>query len=271
LRFRRQTRVGVSAAERHRQRQPSVRKILVFQHVPFEPLGTINRMFKAAGFRIRYLNFDRRPDQTADIARYHGLVVLCGPMAADQTERFGHLNYERDAIGQAVDRGLPVLGICLGAQLIAAAIGGRTLRGRAPEYGWVDISPTRQGREDPLIGHMSSVEPIFQWHSDTFTLPHDAVHLAESETCSHQAFRYGDNVYGLQFHLEADRPLIKRWLETPHRPGEFGGPQPALDVRGVLAKTDRYLARTAELGEAVFGAFIDRFYGFTRRRAHGSR
>jgi GMP synthase (glutamine-hydrolysing) len=248
-----------------------MRKILVFQHVPFEPLGTINRMFKEAGFRIRYLNFDRRPEQRADVARYHGLVVLGGPMAADQTDRFAHLAYERMAIEEAIGRGVPVLGICLGAQLIAAAIGGRNLRGRAPEYGWIDVSPTAPGRADPLIGHLATPEPIFQWHSDTFTLPHEAVHLAVSDTCRYQAFRYGESVYGLQFHLEADRALIERWLKAPHRPGEFGGPRSALDVDAVLAETDRCLHRAARVGEAVFGAFIGRFYGFTRRRAHRSR
>jgi GMP synthase (glutamine-hydrolysing) len=248
-----------------------VRKILVFQHVPFEPLGTLDRLFKMAGFRIRYINFDRRPEQTADLSRYHGLVVLGGPMAADQTDRYAHLAYERAAIGAAIDLGLPVLGICLGAQLIAAAIGGRTLRARAPEYGWVNVSPTTQGIADPLLGHLKQNEPIFQWHSDTFTLPPEAVHLAESESCRYQAFRYGDQVYGLQFHLEADRSLISRWLDAPRRPGEIEGGRARYSREQVITETDQNVDRATELGSAVFGAFIERFYGFRRRRSHGSR
>lgn len=246
-----------------------MRKILVFQHVPFEPLGSLDRAFRQAGFRIRYLNFDRRPDDAAKLDRYHGLVVLGGPMAADRTDRYPHLAYECDAIADATERGLPVLGICLGAQLIARAIGGRTLRGRAPEHGWVAVSPTDMGRRDPLIGHVAPKEPIFQWHSDTFTLPPDAVHLAESRSCRYQAFRCGDSVYGLQFHLEANRPLIERWL-TAARHGS-GLPGGALDSAAVLAESDQRLPRAEALGDAVFGEFIRRFYGFRRRRMHASR
>jgi GMP synthase (glutamine-hydrolysing) len=245
-----------------------VRKILVFQHVPFEPLGSLDRAFKSAGFRIRYVNFDRRPDQTADLDRYHGLVILGGPMAADQTDRYPHLDYERDMIEGAIRLGLPLLGICLGAQLIASAIGGRTLRGGAPEFGWVQVEPTAAGKADPLIGKLQDGEPIFQWHADTFTLPADAVHLAQSENCRYQAFRYGDSAYGLQFHLEANRPLIERWLTNARRARTPGA---ALDPAAVLAQTDELLPRASALGEAVFAAFIDRFFGFRRRRAHRSR
>lgn len=248
-----------------------MRKLLVFQHVAFEPLGTLNQQFKEAGFRIRYVNFDREPHARIDPARYHGLVVLGGPMAADEVHRYPHLGYEKAVICNAVDLGLPVLGICLGAQLIAAAFGGKTLRRDAPEYGWVEVRPTAAGREDPLIGHFADAELVYQWHSDTFTLPHAAVHLAESDTCRLQAFRLYDHVYGFQFHLEADRPLIERWFDGAKRVGKLD----ALGIhprrRETMTASDRLLPRAAELGRAVFGGFIDRFYAFRRRRAHVSR
>lgn len=248
-----------------------MRKLLVFQHVPLEPLGTLNRQFKDAGFRIRYVNFDRMPDARVDPTRYHGLVVLGGPQAADQVDRYPHLAYEKEVIHHAVELGLPVLGICLGAQLIAAAFGGRTLRRAAPEFGFVDVRPTRAGRDDKLIRHFGESAPVYQWHSDTFTLPRDAAHLAESDGCAFQAFCLNDHVYGFQFHLEADRALIRRWVEASQRRGTLRDLGLLLDLDRTAADCDRLLPRSAELGRAVFGEFIDRFYSFRRRRAHVSR
>lgn len=248
-----------------------MRKLLVFQHVPLEPLGTLDRQFKDAGFRIRYVNFDRMPNARVDPARYHGLVVLGGPMAADDTDRYPNLNYEQDVIRRAQELGLPILGICLGAQLIAAAFGGKTRRGAAPEFGWVKVRPTDAGRDDRLIGHFSGPEPVYQWHADTFTLPRDAVHLAESDHCEFQAFRVNDHIYGFQFHLEADRSLIRRWVEAAERRGTLTKIGVRLDAERNMADSDRFLPRAATLGRSVFGEFIDRFYRFRRRRAHVSR
>jgi GMP synthase (glutamine-hydrolysing) len=248
-----------------------MRKLLVFQHVPFEPLGTLNAQFKEAGFRIRYANFDRKPGTEVTVSRYHGLVVLGGPMSADQADRHSHLEYEKDVIRTAVDRGLPVLGICLGAQLIAASFGGKTLRGKAPEFGWVDVEATPAGREDPLFAHFDGREKIFQWHADTFTLPHGFVQLADSANCAHQAFRLHEQVYGLQFHLEADRALIARWLSSAQHLKGRNGRELELNPSRVLAETDRFVPRAAKLARALFGEFIERFYSFRRRRMHGTR
>jgi len=248
-----------------------MRKLLVFQHVPLEPLGTLNQQFKDAGFRIRYVNFDRTPNARVELSRYHGLVVLGGPMAADQVDRYPHLIYEQEAIHRAVDLGLPVLGICLGAQLIAASFGGQTLHGVAPEFGWAEVSPTVAGQNDHLIKHFSNAEPVFQWHSDTFSLPQAAVHLAESGACRHQAFRLYDHVYGFQFHLEADRELIQRWVEAPQHIEMLTQLGVRLDYRETMADSRRLLPRAAELGRVVFGEFINRFYRFRRRHAHVSR
>lgn len=248
-----------------------MRKLLVFQHVPFEPLGTLTAQFKQAGFRIRYVNFDRQPMQQVDVARYHGLVILGGPMSADQTRLHPHLLYEQQAVREAVARQIPTLGICLGAQLIAAGLGGKTVRGEAVEYGWSEVTPTENAGDDPLFRHFEGTEKIYQWHTDTFTLPRDAVLLASSPACAHQAFRVGDSVYGLQFHLEADRALIERWLGTQ---SQLKGPEKQgvrIDAAESLRETDVYLPRATSLARLVFGAFIDRFYQHSRRRAHPSR
>jgi GMP synthase (glutamine-hydrolysing) len=239
--------------------------------VPFEPLGTLDRMFREAGFRIRYVNFHRFGDVRVPVERYHGLVVLGGPMAADQTDRYPHLAVEKDAIHRAVGLNMPVLGICLGAQLMAAALGGRTLRGKAVEYGWTRVTPTRHGAADPLFRHFDGGEPIFQWHSDTFTLPAEAVHLASSSACEYQAFRIGEYAYGFQFHLEADSALIRRWLGSRNSAADHGGVAAAIDADDVLLETSRYIPRASVLARSVFGEFIGRFFAVRRRRAQPSR
>jgi GMP synthase (glutamine-hydrolysing) len=112
----------------------------------------------------------------------------------------------------AMDR--PVLGICLGSQLLARAFGGENHLGTAPEFGWVDVSLTNAGRADPVLAALPQTFPIFQWHSDTFTLPEGAIHLAHSPTASHQAFRIGRATYGTQFHFEASRRVVQDWSDT---------------------------------------------------------
>jgi GMP synthase-like glutamine amidotransferase len=112
----------------------------------------------------------------------------------------------------AMDR--PVLGICLGSQILARAYGADNRLGTAPEFGWVDVSLTEAGRADPVLGQLPQTFPIFQWHSDTFTLPDGAVHLAHSPTAAHQAFRIGRATYGTQFHFEASRSVVRDWSNT---------------------------------------------------------
>src|SRR5262245_17436193 len=198
-----------------------MRRLLVFQHVSFEILGTLHPLLKARGFRIRYANFGRHPEAQPEVGRYNGLVVLGGPMNVDDLERHPHLAVEVDLIRQAIEQGLPVLGICLGAQLIAKALGAPVSANGGKEIGWYEVSPTPAAKEDPLFRDFDEVEKIFQWHSDTFELPAGAVPLATSRACRRQAFRYGANVYGFQFHLEVDEPLIERWLTVPEHCAEL--------------------------------------------------
>ncbi|MCC7257591.1 MAG: gamma-glutamyl-gamma-aminobutyrate hydrolase family protein [Gammaproteobacteria bacterium] len=248
-----------------------MRRILVFQHVPHEILGTLDPMMREAGFRIRYLNFSRQADALPTIDRYHGLVVLGGPMNCDQVERYPHLGAEADAIRAAVDRGLPVLGICLGAQLIARALGARVTRNPEREIGWYDVRPTPDGAADPLFGRFAATEKIFQWHGDTFEIPAGAAHLATSPSCTNQAFRYGENVYGLQFHLEVDEPLIRRWLHTPVMAREIDCLGPDFHPDRILADTRAHIARSLALGREVFGAYLHLFHSRQRRLTLSSR
>src|SRR3954462_10682838 len=118
-------------------------------------------------------------------------------MSVNQTADYPHLDTEMRLIEQALGKDLPVLGICLGAQLIAKTLGAAVFENKEKEIGWDDVSPTANATRDPLLTHVKTTEKIFQWHGDTFDLPTGALHLASSSRCEQQAFRYGENVYAL--------------------------------------------------------------------------
>lgn len=248
-----------------------MQRILVFQHVAHEILGTLDPLLRDAGFRIRYVNFSRQADERPEVDRYHGLVILGGPMNCDETARYPHLAIEVAAIRTAIERGMPVLGICLGAQLIARALGARVVPNEVKEIGWYDLTPTAEGMHDSLFRHFAATEKIFQWHGDTFEIPHGAVHLASSPTCRNQSFRFGDNVYGLQFHLEVDEALITRWLHTPVMSREIECLGAGFLPEQILQDTRRYMPRSLALGTAVFGEYIGRFHSRRRRVMLSSR
>ena len=246
-------------------------KLLVCQHVAYEILGTLDPLLREGGFRIRYVNFGRDPHAKPDLEGYGALVVLGGPMNVDQFDRYPHLDTEVRLIHDAMARRVPVLGICLGAQLIAKALGARVRRNHVKEIGWYDLTLTPHGKDDPVLGHLGGTEKIFQWHGDTFDIPPGAVHLASSESCANQAFRYGDNVYGFQFHLEVDEAVVKRWLEVPIHRREIESLNGAIDPEVIRHETPGYIGRSLELSERIFGSLIEIFGGRKRFVALPSR
>lgn len=236
-----------------------MRKLLVLQHAATEPLGVLDPLLREAGFRIRYVNFARDPFAQVDVSRYSGLVVLGGPMNVDQTDRFPHLLHEIEVIGAALAREIPTLGICLGAQLLAAALGAHVHPNPVREIGWYPLTLSAAASSDPLFKHLSSDAPVFQWHAYTFTEPRETVHLASTVSCANQAFRFRDFAYGLQFHLEVDAPLIERWLQHSqlrHELEPLGGERHACEVQ---AQTAVHLQRSQAQAAALFSAFIERF------------
>lgn len=231
-------------------------KVLVFQHVAAEPLGTLDPMLRQRGHRIRYVNFHRDPETKPMVDRYQALIVLGGPMMPDQTRDYPHLTTEMQCIEAALKQDMPVLGICLGAQLLAHALGAPMRPAKAWEIGWYDLAPTAQAAADPVMCGLTSSRPVFQWHGYTFDLPEDATHLARTELCENQAFRFGANAYGFQFHLELDERLIKRWLNLPAYLAELkrsGVPHDAETIRG---QTHILIGDSIALSKDVFGAFL---------------
>ena len=144
-----------------------------------------------------------------------GLVILGGPMGVYEEDRYPWLGVERRIARLAVERGLPVLGICLGAQLLASAFGARVHPGPTKEIGWAPLMLTREGLDDPVLEPLARASAVFHLHGDTFDLPAGAIHLARSAVYPLQAFRIGRRAYGLQFHLEFTLATVQAVLGDP--------------------------------------------------------
>ena len=241
-----------------------MKKLLVLQHVAHELLGTLNPLLKRAGFRIRYVNFARHPDAQPSLDGYDGLVVLGGPMSVNDADRLPHLTTEMKLIEESLRRNLPVLGVCLGAQLIARTLGAAVYPNHEKEIGWYDVSPTDHAVGDPLLTALKQNEKIFQWHGETFDIPKSTLHLAFSSLCANQAFRYGSNVYGFQFHLEVDEPMIHRWLRVAENRKEITALGGAIDRQRIHLETPTHIERLQQLSDQVFGEFI-KLFGFEKR------
>ena len=232
-------------------------RLMVFQHVAAEPLGTLHARIRARGHRIRFHNFQRHPDAQPNVERYHGLIVLGGPMNVMDQHLHPHLKTELLAIEAALRQDKPVLGICLGAQLLAHVLGAPVRRHCEQEIGWYDLITTSRGREDSVLGHLGEVAPVFQWHGCTYDLPSGAVQLARTESCEQQAFRFGTNAYGFQFHMEADEAMIERWLRLPAYREELAAASIGRDEESIRAVTMARMAAMRPLAELTFNRFLD--------------
>lgn len=246
-------------------------KILVFQHVPYEPLGTLDPLLKQAGFRIRYVNFGRDASLRPSLDKYAALIVLGGPMNADQIDNYPNLITEVEIIRDALARDMSILGICLGAQLLAKALGGRVMKNAVCEIGWHDVELTDHGVCDPVLAAFARRQRVFQWHEDGIELSQEATHLARSTASAVQAFRHGEHAYGLQFHLEANASLIERWLSVPEHQKVLVEERGHADADRIRRQVPEYIDALEALSRETFTRWIDRFELGSRRRLLPSR
>jgi GMP synthase (glutamine-hydrolysing) len=228
--------------------------LLAIQHVPWE--GP-HRILDACGgldvHTVKPLAGQALPDHD-DVA---GTVVMGGPMNVEEVDVHPELASEREWLAEAVRRELPVLGICLGAQLLARALGAEVRAGEGPELGYVPVEILVS--DDPVLGTLAPSTTVLHWHSDVFDLPEGAEHLARSERTEVQAFRQG-NAWGVLFHPESDFALLEAWLAVPemiHEAcvalGDDGAA--ALPVQAEAAETD-LLARTTP-GLEAFASLVE--------------
>lgn len=191
-----------------------INNILVLQHIACEPLGVFEKVLRKKKIAFRYLKLYRDSYKSVDIRRCGGLIILGGPMNVDETDKYPYLSWEIDLIKKAQDENLPILGICLGAQLIARANGAKVRKAAAREMGWHKVWLTPKGESDKVFSCFPKGFNAFQLHSDMFEIPKSGARLAESFECRNQAFRIKDNVYGLQFHLELTQEILSEWLKA---------------------------------------------------------
>lgn len=219
----------------------------VLQHAAHEGPGIVGDALDEAGRRYVVLRIDQG-DALPDGGSIAGLVVMGGPMGVHDFADHPWLVPERDLIETAVADGLPVLGVCLGAQQLAAALGAEVTRGPVAEVGAGRVELNGAGRRDPVLGPeygglAETALPCVHWHEDTFSMPRGAVHLAATPLYPHQAFRYGDRAYGFQFHVEVDRALAAAW--RPRLPA-------GVELDGA------HLAQVESVGRRVLRRFVDR-------------
>ncbi|MCK4377796.1 MAG: type 1 glutamine amidotransferase [Deltaproteobacteria bacterium] len=176
-------------------------KIHYFQHVPFEGLGSIATWAQNAGHQISVTRF-YAGEHPPPVNLIDWLIIMGGPMSVAKEERYPWLAAEKTFINQTIDQGKRVLGICLGAQLIASVLGADVYPNPQREIGWFPVYPTMEASKSPIANHLPNGLNVFHWHGDTFDLPKGAAHLMRSQACENQAFMVGDRILGFQFHLE---------------------------------------------------------------------
>lgn len=182
------------------------------------------------------------------VGEHDAIMVFGGGMHPDQDESHPWLVREVAFLRDALERGVPMLGVCLGSQLIARAAGAWVGPASAPEVGWLEVELTEAGRTDPVLSSLPGRADAFQWHSYTFGLPDGAAELARSPV-ARQAFALDGRAWGIQFHAEVTRPMIEAWVaEDPH--------ELPTTPEALLAATDVHIGRWNEQGRALCRAFL---------------
>lgn len=228
--------------------------VWVVRHVPHEGLGTIADSLERSNIPWNTIDAFAGPLPQFDPNSIAGLIVMGGPMNADEVDRFPFLGEEVRWLRQAVDAGLPVLGVCLGSQLLAKALGSRVYANGIKEIGWYEIELLPAAATDPLFQKIPQPTTVFQWHGDTFDLPAGAVQLARSTQCENQAFRFGQHAFGLQFHIEITDEIINDWLGQSDNCGELAGLD-YIDPAAIRRQTPDQLPPMQSLGRQVFDRF----------------
>jgi GMP synthase-like glutamine amidotransferase len=221
-----------------------------FQHVPYEGIGNIEPWLRAHGFEITSTHF-YKPSQLPDYKKINFLIVMGGPMSVNDESEFPWLVEEKQFIRNCIEAGKPVLGICLGSQLIASAMGARVYHNREREIGWFEV----QGIEPPdaYTFRFPSTFEVFHWHGDTFDLPKGAIRLAGSEATKNQAFQLGKSVIGIQFHPETTPGLLHEMIS--HSRGELITSRYIQSEKEILGiKPQQYQVIRSLMGEVL--AFV---------------
>lgn len=228
------------------RREPQV---LILQHVSVEGPGRVVEALESLGAAWEIRRVDLGAPVPITLAPFSGLVVMGGPMSVYESGEIPHIGEELRLIEEALRRQKPILGICLGSQLLAAALGARVYSSGRKEIGWFDVHLTEAGRSDPAFSRVAAPFRALHWHGDSFDLPSGAVSLARSALTEHQAFRAGRHALGLLFHLEATAAQVVAMADA------FSEELAAASVDRVelLKDSERFAPKIEPLASEVFG------------------
>ncbi len=233
-----------------------MKPILLVRHDPWETCGLAIPVLEAEGMELAPIEAWAPDAPWPSIDEVAGIVEFGGDMNVDDTDRLPSLAREREMAREAVERGIPFLGACLGAQILARALDHPVFRAHAKEIGFETLRPTAAASDDPILSAYEDGDMVFHWHEDTFDLPPGADLLATGDVIDVQAFRAREHAWGLQFHFEIDGTELELWLDEADA---------KLDLKSAWGKSSaeirheasRFLARHEELGREVFRRFAD--------------
>lgn len=232
-----------------------MRPILFVRNDAFETFGIGRSAVEDAGAPVRVFEaIDDEPRPSLDDVS--GVVVFGSSSNVEHADERPFIKELRELTLDALDRGLPYLGVCFGAQVLAWSLDARVTKAPVREVGFEPIRVAPAAGSDALVSHYENGDMVFQWHMDTFELPGDATPLAFGDGVANQAFRVGDHTWGIQYHFEIDRPEIELWLDEFAKLGDLEtewGKRP----EEVLEETDRHLADHERKGRETFRRFVD--------------
>ena len=229
-----------------------MKPVLYLRNDRYDTLGISEEALAAEGVPVMRVDGFEAGTRLPDLDQIAGLVVFGGEMNVDETQRYPFLLAQRSLMRRAIDSGVPVLGICLGAQMMARALNARVYPSPVRELGFSPVTITEEGRRDPLLGVFADGDRVFEWHEDSFELPQGGSLLATGAEVPVQAFRFGARAWGVQFHFEVDRDGVEAWLAAaaPNLRSVW-----SKDASVVPAELDLHLARQQERGRRLFAAF----------------
>jgi GMP synthase (glutamine-hydrolysing) len=223
--------------------------VLIIKNIAAEGPGTIEDYLRAKNLPYSIVDLSRE-EAVPGLDSFTHLVIMGGPMAVYEMDRHTFLIKEAMLLERAVRAGKCILGVCLGAQMVAHVLGARVYPGPQKEIGWYDATLTPHGMSDALMSELKLPDKdaarVFQWHGDTFELPPGSVRLALSDLYSNQAFRYTDRVYGLQFHIEVTPAIVSAWLK--HEKG--------VDFSGITSESEKIFDSYRERAMKFYQGFF---------------
>jgi GMP synthase (glutamine-hydrolysing) len=230
-------------------------RLLVLQHISCEPPGVFSEVMRERGAETVAVELDEH-EPLPDWRDFDGVVAMGGPMGANDDAEHPWLTAEKQLVREVVEDGRPFLGVCLGVQLLASALGAPVRTMDAPELGLLPVELTPEGRDHPLFDGVDDPFPSLQWHGDTFDLPEGAVPLARSPVAN-QAFQAGERAFGIQFHTEVTPEMAREWAQVPEYRAYL---TQALDEERADAFLEEVETRATELhpnGRRLFGNWLE--------------